>query len=724
MANSNDNVLPNEPHHPKADFSFPKRSFGKAKPVMCSAQSQWFRTWPFLHYVEGKDVVFCHTCVAAVKQVKLKFSNSMASAFVTKGFSNWKDATTTFRKHQQSKTHGKAVEVVLTLPKATKKVGELQNGAHSVQKEKARDMLLLILSSIRFLARQGLALRGDGSDASSNLIQLLTLRADDQPDILQWIHKSACKHTSPENQNEMLKLMAHQVLRQILQQINSSPFFTVMADGNTDRSNRVKLTLVIRWVNDNFVVSEECLGLYYLSATNAKSIVNAIKDTITLFKIPLTKLRGQCYDGCSNMAGAKAGVATMIQKIEPRAVFMHCYGHALNFAVGETIKQSKTMKDCLDTCYELLKFIKFSPKREAMLRDLKEELVSDTPNVQTLCPTRWTVCAGDLASILANYDSIQLLWEAALCATPDTEMKARIRGVESQMQKFKFLFGLVLSELILRHTDKLSQTLQQPNLSSVEGHEVAMLTMKTLQGIQSDPDGFNLFWESLELLRCQLDVDEPHLERKRKAPRWFEEVSAPGEFPVSVKDEYRRVYFEAFDHALNSIQSRFDQKGFKTFSKVEQLLFKACVGECFSHELDEVCTFFYDDFDKDELKAELITLHQLYDSTVGKEAPSINNIRKTMLTLSSSQMMLIKTASRLFQLLLILPATNTTSELSFSSLRRIKSYLSCTMEQDRLNHLMILHNHQDLCDSLDLKTIANEYIAKNETRKNVFATFK
>ncbi len=34
-------------------------------------------------------------------------------------------------------------------------------------------MLLLSLSSVRFLARQGLALRGDGSDASANLIQLL-----------------------------------------------------------------------------------------------------------------------------------------------------------------------------------------------------------------------------------------------------------------------------------------------------------------------------------------------------------------------------------------------------------------------------------------------------------------------------------------------------------------------------------------------------------------------
>ena len=51
-----------------------------------------------------------------------------------------------------------------------------------------------------------------------------------------------------------------------------------------------------------------------------------------------------------------------------------------------------------------MKLIKFSPKREAMLSQLKEEMGSDAPGVRTLCPTRWTVRAESLYSILANYD--------------------------------------------------------------------------------------------------------------------------------------------------------------------------------------------------------------------------------------------------------------------------------------------------------------------------------
>ena len=83
----------------------------------------------------------------------------------------------------------------------------------------------------------------------------------------------------------------------------------------------------------------------------------------------------------------------------------------------------------------------------------------------------------------------------------DTEMKARIQGISGQMATFKFLFGLFLSEIILQHTDKLSQTLQNPQMSSVEAREIAMLTVKTLQSLRIDTN-FNLFWEKVEKSSC------------------------------------------------------------------------------------------------------------------------------------------------------------------------------------------------------------------------------
>ena len=88
----------------------------------------------------------------------------------------------------------------------------------------------------------------------------------------------------------MLEPMA---LRKILENIHSSLFIAVMVDESTDKSNKEQLTLVWRWISENFVVSEEFVGLYYLSAIDAQSIVEVMKDAFIRFQIPLTKISGQ-----------------------------------------------------------------------------------------------------------------------------------------------------------------------------------------------------------------------------------------------------------------------------------------------------------------------------------------------------------------------------------------------------------------------------------------------
>ena len=67
----------------------------------------------------------------------------------------------------------------------------------------------------------------------------------------------------------MLEPMAHHALRKILENIHSSPFIPVMVDESTNKSNKEQLTLALRWITENFVVSEEFIGLYYLSAIDA-----------------------------------------------------------------------------------------------------------------------------------------------------------------------------------------------------------------------------------------------------------------------------------------------------------------------------------------------------------------------------------------------------------------------------------------------------------------------
>ena len=107
------------------------------------------------------------------------------------------------------------------------------------------------------------------------------------------------------------------------------------------------------------------------------------------------------------------------------------------------------MCDALDTIYEITKLMKKSPGCDAIFKQLKEEMASDSPGIRVLCPPRWTVRAEALKSIL---DILVQLWEESLEQIKDTEMKARVQGVPAQMKNFDYFFGVSLGLLILRDT--------------------------------------------------------------------------------------------------------------------------------------------------------------------------------------------------------------------------------------------------------------------------------
>ena len=96
-----------------------------------------------------------------------------------------------------------------------------------------------------------------------------------------------------------------------------------------------------------------------------------------------------------------------------------------------------------------------------------------------LCPTRWTVCANALASVISNFEILLNTWDEAAEIVSDTESKARINGVASQMKTFEFMFGAILGEMILRHSDNLSQCLQKRTISAAEGQHVAKMVTDT-----------------------------------------------------------------------------------------------------------------------------------------------------------------------------------------------------------------------------------------------------
>ena len=96
---------------------------------------------------------------------------------------------------------------------------------------------------------------------------------------------------------------------------------------------------------------------------------------------------------------------------------------------------------------------------------MKTTIAPDSPGFSTLYTTRWTVRAACLVSVLKNWDVLRELWSQSLETKLDPEVKSRITAVRYQMETFDFYFGVQLGNLVLRHSDNLSKTIQKPTLS-------------------------------------------------------------------------------------------------------------------------------------------------------------------------------------------------------------------------------------------------------------------
>jgi len=73
---------------------------------------------------------------------------------------------------------------------------------------------------------------------------------------------------------------------------------------------------------------------------------------------------------------------------------------------------------------------------------------------------------------------------------------------------------------------------------------------------------------------------------------------------------------------------------------------------------------------------------------------------------------------------LVNPATSASGERSFSTARRLKTWLRSKMTQERFSNLTILNSHKERTERLSLVDIVNEFADRNDNRKRNFGIFK
>ena len=169
-------------------------------------------------------------------------------------------------------------------------------------------------------------------------------------------------YTSKTSQNEIIEAFEHEIRSKILAEVKQAHFCSVMTDERTDVSNKEQLTICLRYVDANDKIHEEFIELVNCDsgttgAALADKIINNLKKKHGL---NMDGLRGQCFDGASNMSGSKKGTSARITDRYPKAPYTWCNAHKLNFCVVKSC-ESLHVHNMIDKASEVGIFFNYSP---------------------------------------------------------------------------------------------------------------------------------------------------------------------------------------------------------------------------------------------------------------------------------------------------------------------------------------------------------------------------
>ena len=209
----------------------------------------------FSYFLGTNDVLLFFYCHTQEKRGNLTDQRNKEDVYIKKVFSSWKKAPKYFYKHQNSSCHKAAASNHLVVPQCAD-VGESMDSQLVQRRQLERNYLLEVIKCLR----QGIPLQGHNNNYK--FTQLLYLLGTKDKNILDHLDgKVGHKYNHHDVQNELLNIMAAQVLREKLATICDHKFFSIMTDEGTDISNLEQLSFCARTVDNDLNVDEDFLKL-------------------------------------------------------------------------------------------------------------------------------------------------------------------------------------------------------------------------------------------------------------------------------------------------------------------------------------------------------------------------------------------------------------------------------------------------------------------------------
>ncbi|XP_022030770.1 zinc finger MYM-type protein 1-like [Helianthus annuus] len=300
----------------------------------------WFKLYPnWLEYSPTTHSAYCFLCYLFCDKPNMSHGHD---TFTVKGFDNWNKVCgkqCAFMKHIKTSNHRDAL---LFSQNLLNQEAHVDNSISKPNKEiimKNRLRLKTTVDVVRWLTYQACALRGHDESASSknrgNFLELLTLLASYNDEVSKVILENApynAKYTSGDIQKEILSIIANKIRKHIRSEVGDSAF-CVMVDESRDESKKEQMAIVVRFVDEEGMIQERFLDLVHVRDTLSATLKTSLWKQLLHYQFDVSKIRGQGYDGASNMRGKWNGLQALVLEECPYAYYVHCFAHRLQLAL-------------------------------------------------------------------------------------------------------------------------------------------------------------------------------------------------------------------------------------------------------------------------------------------------------------------------------------------------------------------------------------------------------
>lgn len=387
---------------PPSNYEFPASEQRNLK-----FQCAWLQKYTWLAYSGKEDGAFCKCCVLfGVREGGA--NKKILGQLVLIPFRNWKNALEAFNKHQSTDYHKKAL-LQSTMRASIDQEKNLPIDLQLSQQKldfiaKSKTFLVPIIDTIILCGRQGIALRGseeNGRITSSeplnndgNFRSLLRYRAKGDVELKKHLESSSknATYTSPRIQNELIFICFSLIQKQIIEKVNRSQAFSILADETSDISGVEQMSMCVRYLDTDegtHKICESFLTFTPVTDFSGKGLAETLINFLESSGIDLTYLVGQGYDGARSMSGEFHGAQSYVKDKYPLANYSHCASHSFNLAVNDACK-SNEIKNCIGTIKSVYGFFKY-PKRQLALQKAidAEQNLTKNKKLKSHCATRW-----------------------------------------------------------------------------------------------------------------------------------------------------------------------------------------------------------------------------------------------------------------------------------------------------------------------------------------------